>query len=168
MIAEISKLKHGTFVKVANLGVLILGRSGAGKSALALALIDHAGQGIGQIDLPATLIADDQVCLWLDQETEQIYGKAPETIAGLLEIRGLGIVHVEYEPIYPLGLVVRISQANDIKRLPGFPGACTYILGKAIPVIDIFGGDVNAAAKVRACVGIIAGRNAVENESAIG
>jgi HPr kinase/phosphorylase len=167
MITETSQLKHATFVKVANLGVLILGRSGAGKSALALALIDNAGHGIGKVDLPATLIADDQVCLWLDQETEQVYGKPPNTIAGLLEIRGLGIVQVEYVPQYPLGLVVQISQANEIERLPGFPETCRNILGKAIPVIDISSGDVNAAAKVRACVGIIVGSNAVENDSAI-
>ncbi len=168
MITETSELKHATFVKVANLGVLVLGRSGAGKSTLALALIDNAGHGIGKVDLPATLIADDQVCLWQDPETKQIYGKAPETIAGLLEIRGLGIVHVEHVPQYPLGLVVQISQANEIDRLPGFPDTCTHILGKAIPLIGISSEDVNAAARVRACVGIIAGRNAVENDRAIG
>jgi len=162
------ELKHGSFVKVANIGVLILGRSGAGKSALALALIDNAGYGIGKTELPATLIADDQVSLWLDQEKQQVYGSAPKTIAGLLEIRGVGIVHVQYEPNYSLGLVVQINPVNEIERLPGFPDTCTHILGKAIPVIGLSKNDVNAAAKVRACVGIITSRNAVENDGVIG
>jgi len=163
MSEVISELKHATFVKVANLGVLILGKSGSGKSALALSLIDSAGRGIGLTDFTATLVADDQVCLWRKETTGQVYGKPPQTIAGRLEIRGLGIVQVDHVPWYCVDLVVEIKARNEIERFPDFPHHCLDILGQAIPVIGVSGHDTAAAATVRAAIGAFLHRDAVEN-----
>jgi len=167
MHSRITELRHGTFVRVGELGVLILGPPGAGKSALALALMDQPGRGTGPADLTTTLIADDQICLWLDPATAQVMGRAPATLAGLLEIRGVGIVAVDYVRAFPLGLVVELKKAGEIERLPDFPNACARVLGQAIPLVKIATGDMAAAAKVRTSAGIILGRNAVENSRVI-
>lgn len=167
MNAVIYELKHATFVKVADLGVLILGKSGSGKSSLALSLIDSAGRGIGLNDLTATLVADDQVSLWREDATAQLYGKPPQTLAGKLEVRGLGIVQVEYVPWYSVNLVVEIKAQDKIERFPDFPRHCLDILGQAIPVISVSGHDATAAARVRAAIGAFLHRDAVENGTII-
>jgi len=167
MEAETSELRHGTFVKVGKLGVLILGTSGSGKSSLALALIDGSGRGIGKNDLTATLIADDQVCLWYDSTSTQIFGRPPKTIAGLLEIRGLGIVQIDYVPRHPVGLVVQIRPQDKIERLPDFSRTSIDIMGQAIPVVEVSIHNTNAAAIVRAGVNVLLGCNTVENSMAI-
>ncbi len=167
MNAGITELIHGTLIKVDQLGVLILGKSGSGKSALALALIDGGGRGIGNIDLIAKLVSDDQVSLWQDPATNKIYGQPPNVIAGLLEIRGLGIVSMDYVPRCPVDLVVKLRPENEIERLPDFPGEHTDILGQGIPVVYISTHDITAAAKVRASVNILLHSNAVENDSII-
>ena len=61
-------------------GVLILGPSGAGKSHLALKAMAAGWR----------LVADDRVIIWSDQG--HVYGRAPETLSGLIEVRGLGVV----------------------------------------------------------------------------
>jgi len=167
MRAGITELRHGTFVKVAELGVLILGAPGAGKSALALALMDQPGRGAGQAELTTTLVADDQVCLALDKATAQVVGRPPATLAGLLEVRGVGIVQVDYLPGFPVGLVVELKKADEIERIPDFPNACARVLGQTIPLVEIATGDMAAAAKVRISVGVILDGNAVENSRVI-
>jgi len=167
MNAEISELIHATLIKVDQLGVLVLGKSGCGKSALALALIDGSGRGIGKTDMITKLVSDDQVCLWQDLATNKIYGRAPTTIAGLLEIRGVGIVSMAYVSRCPVDLVVRIRPENEIERLPEFPKTHMDILGQGIPVVYISTHDITAAAKVRASVNILLHSNIVENDSII-
>ena len=61
-------------------GVLIEGASGAGKSDLALRLMDHGFR----------LVADDRVLVWASGG--RLYGRAPDALAGLMEVRGLGVV----------------------------------------------------------------------------
>jgi len=73
---------HGVLVNVANIGVLITGESETGKSACALELLS-----IGH-----KLIADDVV--EITKIDDRLLGSAPERFAGLLEIRGLGIVDI--------------------------------------------------------------------------
>ena len=86
-------------------GVLIQGPSGVGKSDLALRLI---GQGW-------RLVADDWTHLWTSDDA--LYGAAPETITGRIEVRGLGIV---VAPIRPLARIVLAVQCTHeaIERLP--------------------------------------------------
>ncbi len=99
-------LVHGTAVKINDRGVLLRGKSGSGKSDLALILVDRGG----------TLISDDQVLL---AETDgTLVMEPPTSLAGLLEVRGLGIVQVPYEASMHLDLIVDLRPRTDIERLP--------------------------------------------------
>lgn len=86
-------------------GVLILGASGAGKSALALALVACG----------AKLVADDRVELFV--RGGRIVARAPANIAGFLEVRGLGIVEIPHVRDAKIALVVKIT-AKTPPRLP--------------------------------------------------
>jgi HPr kinase/phosphorylase len=91
---------HGTCVARDSAGVLILGPSGSGKSDLALRLI---GRGFD-------LVADDQVDL------DDGVARAPEALAGLLEVRGVGIVRLPYLSRIKVKLVIALT--DRIERLP--------------------------------------------------
>lgn len=75
---------HATALVIGDRGVLIEGASGAGKTTLALALLGAAAAS-GRF---CALIADDQ--LLLRAEGGRLVARAPETIAGLVELRGAG------------------------------------------------------------------------------
>ena len=103
---------HASAVLASAHAVLIRGPAGAGKSRLALALIAAAQTGL----LPfARLVADDRVHL------EPCHGRllvrpAP-ALAGLIEVRGIGIRQIAHEPVAVVGLVVDLA-ADDAERLP--------------------------------------------------
>jgi HPr kinase/phosphorylase len=84
---------HGSCVARDGAGVLILGPSGAGKSDLALRLL---GKGF-------VLVADDQV------DIADGLAKAPASLAGLLEVRGLGIVRLPYLSNVELRIVIALT-----------------------------------------------------------
>ncbi|MEM7021872.1 MAG: HPr kinase/phosphatase C-terminal domain-containing protein [Pseudomonadota bacterium] len=100
------KWLHATCVEFCGAGVALLGASGCGKSDLALRLID-AG---------ATLVADDQ--LWVELSAEGLISRAADRLAGLLEVRGLGIVRLPHRRDAPLKLVVKLTTADQVDRLP--------------------------------------------------
>lgn len=87
-------------------GILILGESGAGKSDLALRLI---AQG-------AKLVADDRVEIFL--ENGQLIARAPESIAGLIEIRNVGIASLPYTDEARVALAVLLGSDENLPRLP--------------------------------------------------
>jgi HPr kinase/phosphorylase len=95
---------HASCVAIGTQGVLLLGPSGTGKSDLALRLIDEG----------ATLVADDRTILFLRRGMLQ--ARAPTTIKGLLEIRGLGIVKLPACASVAIALVVRLGREGA--RLP--------------------------------------------------
>jgi HPr kinase/phosphorylase len=107
---------HASAVLVGNRAVLIRGPSGSGKSRLAFDLI-LAGRA-GQI-APTALVGDDRVHL-LAQGEQLIVRPAP-ALAGLIEIRGLGIRHCDFVNEAVVGLVVDL-EAEDAGRMPS-PGA---------------------------------------------
>ena len=97
---------HGTAIALDSQGVLLRGASGAGKSDLALRLIEAGGR----------LVADDRVDLTLEGNT--VLMSAPETIQGKLEIRGLGIVEIAFIDESPLTLICDLHPFDLIDRLP--------------------------------------------------
>src|ERR1700704_3111944 len=103
---------HATAVLVGNRAVLIRGPSGAGKSRLAFDLV-LAGRA-GQIP-EAVLVGDDRV--HLDTCGGQLVVRPVRQLAGLIEIRGLGIRRCDFVPEALVGLVVDLSAA-DAERLP--------------------------------------------------
>lgn len=85
-------------------GVLILGASGSGKSRLALALIAEGAQ----------LVADDQV--FLARSDDALFARAPRSIEGLIEVRGLGILRVAFRRL--ARLVLAVDMDAEPARLP--------------------------------------------------
>ncbi|CCG40316.1 HPr kinase/phosphorylase [Magnetospirillum molischianum] len=133
-------LVHGTTVEISGHGVLIRGVPGSGKSDLALRLIDSG----------AFLIADDQTWLAVGDDG-RVIARSPETIAGLIEARGVGILRLPHHPSVPLSLVVDlVTDAGAIERLPEPSSA--VLMGVAIPRIDLVPFQASAAAKVRLAV----------------
>jgi HPr kinase/phosphorylase len=122
---------HASAVRVGQRAVLIRGPSGAGKSRLAFDLI-LAGR-TGQI-APCVLVGDDRV--HLDTAGGQIVVRPAGELAGLIEIRGLGIRCCEFAGEAILGLVVDLSAA-DAERLPPSEALVTRINGIEIPRIPV-------------------------------
>jgi RNase adaptor protein for sRNA GlmZ degradation len=114
---------HGTAVAIDGRGVLLRGPSGAGKSDLALRLI---AQG-------AVLIADDQVAL--RREGGRILAGPPATIAGLIELRGVGIRRLPYRSDVPLALIVDLVADETIERLPD--PAAVEVAGVSVPLLAL-------------------------------
>ncbi len=142
-------LVHATCVAIAGIGVLLRGPSGSGKSDLALRMIDRPGLGLGTSLIEARLVADDQVIV--SCAGDGLVASAPERLAGLLEIRGLGIVRVC--PVGPtrLGLVVDLVAAACIERYPVATGEARY-LDCGVPLVSIDAAAPSAAARVRAAL----------------
>lgn len=129
---------HGTAIAVARDGVLLRGPSGSGKSDLALRLIDDG----------AKLISDDQTELRCVDGTVAM--TAPATIAGRMEVRGVGIVRVPWQASAPLRLVVDLSPAAAIERLPE-PAFCRFF-DRAVPLLALAPFEASAPAKLRAAL----------------
>ena len=97
---------HGTSVLISGTGVLLRGPSGAGKSDLALRLIDRG----------AVLVADDRVEMRMERRAVMM--SAPTVLAGLLEVRGVGILRFPFAPVAELHLVVDLVKPEVVDRLP--------------------------------------------------
>jgi len=128
----------GTSVAIDGHGVLLRGPSGSGKSDLALRLIEGG----------AALISDDQT--ELVREGGRLIARAPDTIRGRLEVRGIGIVQVSAAGRAPLHLVVDLVAREQVPRLPD-PGSWTQD-GVEIPLIMLHPFDASAPAKLRLAV----------------
>ena len=118
---------HATLVDIEGKGVLIRGKSGSGKSDLALRLIYEA---------KAKLVADDRVDIYYDRGI--IKGKSPKELCGMLEIRGVGIsVFDEISSDICISLIVDLVDDRDkIERMPD--KLFEKLLEVKIPKIDIF------------------------------
>jgi HPr kinase/phosphorylase len=122
---------HASAVKVGGRAVLIRGPSGSGKSRLAFELI-LAGRS-GQLP-PAVLVGDDRVRL--DTAGGELVVRAVAELAGLIEIRGLGIRRCDFVAEATVGLVVDLAAA-DAERLPPSEALQTSISGVKIPRIPV-------------------------------
>lgn len=91
---------HGTGLVLGDVGVLLRGPSGAGKSVLSMALLDR-WEGRGQ---PAFLVADDRVDII--EEEGGLTMLAPPRLAGLIELRGRGIISRPHRERARLHLVI--------------------------------------------------------------
>jgi HPr kinase/phosphorylase len=120
---------HASAVLVGDRAVLIRGPSGSGKSRLAFDLI-LAGRS-GQIP-PAVLIGDDRV--HLNAADGQLVVRPERELAGLIEIRGLGIRRCDFAAEAVVGVVVDLYAA-DAERLPAPAALWTQIYGIELPRI---------------------------------
>jgi serine kinase of HPr protein (carbohydrate metabolism regulator) len=122
---------HASAVLVGDRAVLIRGPSGSGKSRLAFDLI-LAGRS-GQLP-PAVLVGDDRV--HLDTSGGNLIVRPAPELAGLIEIRGLGIRRIEHVGEAVVGLVVDLA-ADDGERLPAAEALTIQIDGVELPRIPV-------------------------------
>jgi HPr kinase/phosphorylase len=127
------ELLHATAVAINGEGVLLLGPSGCGKSDLALRLIDRG----------AVLISDDGVLVDADDPLP-ILRTAPN-IAGMIEMRGVGIVKMPFADAVPLHLVVQLGATPD--RMPP-EGQQMEIVGNAVRTIMLSAFEASAPLKI--------------------
>ncbi|MGX7350094.1 HPr(Ser) kinase/phosphatase [Dolosicoccus paucivorans] len=118
--------KHGVFIEIYGVGIMLVGGSGVGKSETALELI-HRGH---------RLIADDRVDLYQIDELTLI-GEAPDILRNLLEIRGLGIIDIQ--TLYGVASVRKTKRLELIVELVKDDGKTQYDrLGSAQETEQIF------------------------------
>ena len=129
------ELIHASAVLVGERAVLIRGAAGSGKSRLAWALLEAGRAGIVPY---ARLVADDRVRIFAADR--RLLAAAPETIRGMIEVRGLGVRRVDCEPLARVGLIVDLA-APDAARLPEASAAETEILGVKLPRLAAAAGE---------------------------
>jgi HPr kinase/phosphorylase len=122
---------HASAVLVGDRAVLIRGPSGSGKSRLAFDLI-LAGRA-GQIPA-AVLVGDDRV--YLEVAQGQLVVRPARELAGLIEIRGLGIRRCDFAEQGVVGLVVDLS-ATDAERMPAPDALFTTVVGVILPRVPV-------------------------------
>jgi HPr kinase/phosphorylase len=121
-------------VLVGRRAALIRGPAGSGKSRLAWALIDAASAGLIRF---ARLVADDRVELTASHGRLLI--RAPAALAGMIEVRGLGVRRLAYEPVAVAGLVVDLA-ATDYERIPAPSAQTAEINGIRLPRLPVASG----------------------------
>lgn len=132
-----SETVHTSCVAIGGRAVLIGGRSGKGKSDLALRLIDRGAQ----------LVSDDYT--FVRRAGGKLLASPPDTIAGKIEVRGIGILEYPAERDVPVGLFVDLD--SDPERLP-VPGETRMVAGVSIPVVALSALEPSAAIKVEAAL----------------
>lgn len=124
---------HASTVASDGRAVLITGPSGSGKSDLALRLLDRGFK----------LVSDDQTIV--KRNGDRLLASAPETIAGKLEVRGIGVVEMETASDAPIALVVELT--SEIRRMPD-DSPERLILGVKVPLVTIDALTASAPSKV--------------------
>jgi serine kinase of HPr protein (carbohydrate metabolism regulator) len=113
---------HASCVAIGDKGVLIRGRSGAGKSDLALRLIDRGAQ----------LVSDDYSRLERRADG-RLHASPPPRIAGLIEVRGVGLVEMPHRSAVAVALLVDLERA--VERMPD--PATHDVAGVAVPIMAV-------------------------------
>lgn len=135
-----SETIHVSSVAIDGRAVLIGGRSGAGKSDLALRLIDRG----------AALISDDYT--FVRRDRDRAFASAPERIAGRIEMRGVGIVEMASAGNVPVALYVDLS--GEPVRLPEGKDRIA-VAGIPIPSVALDGHHASAPLKVEAALRLL-------------
>jgi serine kinase of HPr protein (carbohydrate metabolism regulator) len=128
-------LFHGSAIAFGDKGAVFLrGPSGAGKSDLAFRLIAAGG----------VLISDDQV--EFTRRQDKIFAAGVETIKGLLEVRGVGLVRMPAAHPTPVCLIVDLVSREEVPRLPEWETA--EIQGVGIPCLKLHAFDASTPLKI--------------------
>lgn len=129
---------HGTCIVCGTRALLLRGPSGAGKSDLAFRLIRADASG------ETRLVADDQVRLVA--EGVRLIASAPELLAGLIELRGLGLVAVPAAARGDVALIVDLVPRDRVPRLPD--ARYEEIAGIELPVLALHAFDAATPEKL--------------------
>jgi serine kinase of HPr protein (carbohydrate metabolism regulator) len=150
MAADVPTL-HAAAVLIGPKAVLIRGASGSGKSLLAWQLL-HSAPPQGALGF-IRLVGDDRV--HVEARSGRLLVRAVPALAGLLEVRGLGIRRRDYEPLAVVGLIVDLGAA-DGERLPQPDANQAKIEGITLPRLAVAPG-ANALQMTHAFLGTAAG-----------
>ena len=138
------ELVHGTCVALGERAVLLRGESGDGKSDLALRFLALESEG----DNAPGLVADDQV--WVEARGDgSVVASAPGTLAGRIEVRGVGIMQVPHRKEATLVLVCDLSARESVPRLPPEPLDKTEVAGIPLPCLRLTAFESSAALKLK-------------------
>jgi serine kinase of HPr protein (carbohydrate metabolism regulator) len=132
MSAPDDEIVHASCVAIGGRGVLLAGRSGAGKSDLALRLIDRG----------AALVSDDYT--QLRRVGDRVLARAPESIAGKIEVRGIGLVELPAAAGIPICLHADLDLAPE--RLPA--SRTIRLAGRDIPQVALAALEPSAPLKL--------------------
>lgn len=143
-MSDAPELVHGTCVALGRTAALLRGPSGSGKSDLALRFLFLARRGPAALEAPI-LVADDQVLVRRDGR--RLLARAPDTIKGKLEVRGVAIVEVKSLAEADLALAVDLVPQQEVERLPDGE-ATTRILGMDLPLVRLSPWEASAPIKL--------------------
>ena len=141
---EARELVHGTCVALGRRGALLRGSPGSGKSDLALRFMALPGEGA----LLPSLVADDQVFVEANADGA-LMASPPASIAGKIEVRGLGIVEVPFLAGAQLVLVCDLVDAQDVPRMPPEHAERTVIAGISLPALRLAPFEPSAPLKLK-------------------
>lgn len=130
---------HASCISIGSHGVLLLGPSGSGKSDLTLRLMSKG----------AMLVADDQVVLTRD-EHHLLIASVDDSIRGLLEVRGVGLVRYPIAANIPVRLAVQLVERQEVEHIPS--PASYKQLEVNIPLISLHGYDASTPEKIYAAL----------------
>lgn len=136
-------LVYGTCVAFGDRAALLRGESGSGKSDLALRFLALPNDGA----LRPLLVADDQV--FAEAQDGVVTVSAPETLAGLMEVRGLGILEMPSIPAARLVLVCDLVAADLVPRLPPDPWDRTAVAGVDVASLKLSPFEASAPLKLK-------------------
>jgi serine kinase of HPr protein (carbohydrate metabolism regulator) len=143
-LREARELVHGTCVAFGRRAVLLRGEPGSGKSDLALRFLALPPDG----EAKPLLVADDQV--FVEARAEGVLIAAPPpSIAGKIEVRGLGIVEVPFLPEAELHLVCDLVREMEVPRMPPETRERTEIAGIALPALRLAPFEASAPLKLK-------------------
>jgi len=143
-LKEARELVHGSCVAFGRRAALLRGRPGSGKSDLALRFMALPREG----ECEPRLVADDQV--WVEaREDGSLVASPPKTIAGKIEVRGLGIVDVPFLAEAQLVLVCDLVSDKDVPRMPPEPWERTVIAGVPVPTLKLAPFELSAPLKIK-------------------
>lgn len=129
-----NKVIHASCISINGKAVLLMGESGSGKSDLALRLIDRG----------ALLVADDYTSVSLERNI--LFASPPQNIAGLIEIRGMGVMNLSFVENIPLKFAVMLTDREKIERIP--EESFFYCLDCKLPLIYLCAYDASSVAKI--------------------
>jgi HPr kinase/phosphorylase len=128
---------HASCVALGTMGVLILGESGAGKSDLVLRLIDEG----------AVLVADDRTDLYVAKG--RLSARAPKSIAGLIEVRGLGLIAQPFRKSAILALTVRLGTSERLPKPAFYSPPEGLGAAQLVPLMIVKANAASASARIR-------------------
>jgi HPr kinase/phosphorylase len=143
-LKQARELVHGTCVALGRRGVLLRGGAGSGKSDLALRFMALPGEGA----LCPGLVADDQVYV-MAHPNGTLSASAPPSIAGKIEVRGLGIMPVPFLPEAELVLVCDFVGGKEVPRMPLESENLTVLAGIPLPTLRLAPFEASAPIKLK-------------------